>query len=172
MSTLGFDNQRRPRKPLLPAHLHTKLFNCRHIYTDPWSRQNPTTGWPKEPPGMQSRHPRVALGQLWQDSCVGAVFCQTNPSQAHFWNMGSRKVNLQLKCRSALNLSGSNILQLDGCTICADLSQWGSMCTEIPNQNMHFERKVILVCWCNAFIQIQKPPETFFSLFTCKLEVI
>lgn len=62
---------------------------------------------------MQSGHLRVALGQLWQDSCVGAVFCQTNPSQAHFWNMGSRKVNLQLKCRSALNLSGSNILQLD-----------------------------------------------------------
>lgn len=54
---------------------------------------------------MQSGHPRVPLGQLWQDSCVGAVFCQTNPSQAHFWNMGSRKVNLQLKCRSALNLS-------------------------------------------------------------------
>lgn len=170
MSMPAFDNQGRPRKPLLPAHLHTKLFNCRQIYTNLWSRQNPRTGWPKEPPGMQSGWPRVA--QRKQDSCVGAVFRQTNSSQAHFWNMGSGKVDLQLKCRSALNLSGSNILQHDGCTICADLSRWCSMCTEIPNQSIYFERKVVPVRWCNAFVEVQKPPETFSSLFTWKLEVI
>lgn len=118
------------RSPLLPAHLHTKLFNCRHIYTDLWIRQNPRTGWSKELPGMQSGCPRAAQRK---DNCVGAVFCQPKPSQAHFWNMGSGKVNLQLKCKSALNWSGSNMLQQDGCTICADLSQWGCIYIEIQN---------------------------------------
>lgn len=142
LSTFSFDQPSKTKqktKPHLSTQLHTKLFKCRHIYTRLWSRQNPRTGWPKEPTGMQSGCPRVASRK--QNSCVGAVFCQTNPSQAHFWNMGSEQVNLQLKGRSALNLSGGNIcnrMYVQPVLI----SVGEGACVQIPKQKTSFERKL------------------------------
>lgn len=154
MSTLTFDNQGRPKKTPLTCTPAYKIVPLQAHFHWPVSQANPRREWPKEPPRIQPGCPRAAQRK---DNCVRAVFCQLNPSQGHLWNVGSGKVNLQLKRRSALNWSGSKMLQEEGCTVCAELSQSGCTCTRTGNQSRHFERKGVLVCWCNVFVPVQTP---------------